>query len=237
VPRKDAQIIVLTNHSPYSVYGKYRKNGPKRMDPVDMVAIEERFNIIRLDGDNLAEKRKYVCMEALSEYEYLETLYGHLYDNFETLINGGFLKKVHVRDALKTCYQLYLDRNASSGQVLSTDTFILFLRTVVDESDWPVFQEVHRQYARTNFYGYNAVDVDETIVTLSGRRRPNTQGAPLEVATTSRVPRAATITRVPTSRPPPVPSTHCIPEEENRMESYYGETDEDEMAALVEEDF
>jgi hypothetical protein len=46
VPRKDAQIIILSNHSPYKVYGKYINGRDRRMDPHDMDALEERFNII-----------------------------------------------------------------------------------------------------------------------------------------------------------------------------------------------
>ena len=52
VPRKDVQFIFLSSYSPYNVYAKQRTKRIRRMDSVDMLSIEERFNIIRLDGDN-----------------------------------------------------------------------------------------------------------------------------------------------------------------------------------------
>jgi hypothetical protein len=218
VPRKDAQLVILSNHSPYDVYAKYRTGRDRRIDTVDMQALEERFHVIRLDGDNLDEKRNYVNMGALSEYEYTETLYERMYDNLETLSTDGILKKVHIRDALKDCYQLYLDRHAHRKQILSTDTFIRFVRSFVHEDDWPVFEEVHRQYAQTNFYGYNTVAVDDTIVKLPARRRPDAHVPPtpfqptkeeVGISVPANIPRGidgATKTTT-TRRPPSVPST------------------------------
>jgi hypothetical protein len=164
-------------------------------------------------------------------------MFENLYDSMKTMMERGCVTKKYIRNALETCWKLFLDRHSESGEVFNTLMFMEFLRTLVHEDDWPVFEQVHRHYGHIDEYGYNTRYVDETPVALQLRPRPDWHVPPttpeeemimpvLENITPTRVddPLEATKTR----RPPPVPSTYCIPDEPDMdPEEQYGD---DEMA-------
>ena len=258
VPRKDAQLIILSNLSPYNVYSNYRKGKDRRMESVDVQAMEERFHIIRLDGDNLEEKRRFVDVEVLTPYEFKETLYETLYDRNKMLNDSGLLTKVHVRDSMEACYKLYLDRLAYKKQNLSTEIFMLFMRSLVHEDDWPIYEEVHRDYGHVKGYFYNTRAVDETHIRLPACKRPPTHVPPTTLesiadptgdemvpevdSTRFQVhiqPPLADPQTTKSLRPPPVPSTHCVYKEEEKEEeeSDLYHPDNEEMEAMFQVDW
>jgi hypothetical protein len=222
VPREDAQFIILGNHSPYEVYANKKKG---RMDGMDLQAIEERFHIVRLDGSNADERAKFADVKALTTYEFHEALYKVLYDKNRFLNEQGMLTKFELRDALDESYRMYLDRFAHSEQNLNTRTFLLYLRSLLHESDVRVYEQVHRDYANTKAYVYNTVAVGETIVRVPVMQRPDwhreDENSP-DSDDMSHV--LSTILRTTpetsptiTCRPPPIPSTHFVhePDEED----------------------
>lgn len=58
VPRADVQIVMLGNHSPYEVYGEWKGDVQRRVMTTDRLRqFEERFVVIRLDGDVAVDRR------------------------------------------------------------------------------------------------------------------------------------------------------------------------------------
>jgi hypothetical protein len=178
IPREDAQFIILSRHSPYEVYAE-KKTG--RMSYMNTLSIESRFNVIRLDGRNMDEKIRFADVKALTKYEFNEALYQVLYDANRKLNQHGMLRKVHIRNALARCYSLYMDRFSKDGNViLSTDTFLVYMQSLLHEGDLPVYEQVHRDYARCTGYRSNKMRVDETMVRVPVMQRPDTHVAPVE---------------------------------------------------------
>jgi hypothetical protein len=119
-------------------------------------------------------------VSALSEYEYHETLYETLYDRIKTMIQRGCVTKKNIRNALDKCYKLFLDRHADTDETFNTLMFMDFIHSLVHEDDWPIFKEVHRQYGLIDRYADNTRDVDETIVPLPLRPRPDWHVPPVQ---------------------------------------------------------
>jgi hypothetical protein len=177
VPRKDAQFIILSNHSPYEVYADKKKG---RMDCTDMQAIEERFHVIRLDGPNTEERARFADVKVLTKYEFHEAMYEVLYDKNRFLNKHGMLTKGELRDALTESYRMYLDRHAHRKKSLNTRAFLLYMRSLLHEDDLPIYEQVHQDYAVTKCYTDNAGAVGETIVRVPVMQRPDTHVAPAE---------------------------------------------------------
>ena len=98
VPRKDVQVIVLSNHSGYEVYGKWcRETQEKRMTQDDYETFCERFHIYRLDGDDVQEKIQFVHLSALTSLMRLTS--------FELKTVHG--SKFNVSYIVKTFFQAY----------------------------------------------------------------------------------------------------------------------------------
>jgi hypothetical protein len=240
VPRADAQFIIMSNFSPYEVYAN-KKTG--RLNATDMAALEERFNIIRLDGRNEDERSMYGDVRALSAYELREAMYAVLYDAYSFLNKHKLLKKTHVRDALVKCYTMYKNSREHSKRVVSTDTFLMYLQSLLHDDDVAVYERVHKDYALTKEYGFNAIDVGETIVIVPVMQRPDWHVAPSEDdglnsaaspnsddmshMLSTRLRTTQDISPTITCRPPPVPSTHWVDEPQS-------EPNDDEMDAMME---
>lgn len=173
VPRADVQFVILNSHSPYEVYAKKGK----RMDAADMQVFDECFHVIRLDGSNADEKLTFTVpsdlikrTKALSRYEFREAMYKILYDKIRFLNEMGVLTCVSVRDVLAESYRLYLDRFEHKKRVLSTDTFLLYLRSLLHEGDVAVYEGVHTKYARVK--GYTTAKEGTTVI-VPVMRRPD----------------------------------------------------------------
>ena len=61
VPSADVQVMILSSHSPYEVYGTWDPKKQKRvMSENALTCIHDRFHVHRLDGDNETERRKWI---------------------------------------------------------------------------------------------------------------------------------------------------------------------------------
>ena len=61
-PPVDVQVIILSDYSPYEIYGKWESKLQRRVISEDVLStITDRFYIERLDGEDAREKRK--CMD------------------------------------------------------------------------------------------------------------------------------------------------------------------------------
>jgi len=70
IPRKDVQVIMLSNRSPYEIYGKWNAAlGRRIMTREEMDQFHARFNVFRLDGSVLEDRRLYSTPEGWTEQQ------------------------------------------------------------------------------------------------------------------------------------------------------------------------
>ena len=75
IPPRDVQVIILSNYSPYRVYGVWDKKLQKSvMDEYVLTSLNDRFHIIRLDGDNDAERRAWTSPSTWSDQEFTDEI-------------------------------------------------------------------------------------------------------------------------------------------------------------------
>jgi hypothetical protein len=132
------------------------------------------------------------------------------------------LCKVHIRDALAKCYNMYLDRFSENGRVtFCTDTFLIYLESLLHEDDLPIYEQVHRDYSRITCYGKNTMAVDETMVRVPVMQRPDTHVAPVEKIQEMDPPKQEAA--APAQQPLPTPPTSWETDEpdDKEMEAAY----------------
>ena len=173
VPLPHTQFIFLSNHSLYSIYAKHVKGRGMVISSTDLQALDERFHMIRLDGSDLEERLEYAHPKDLTRHQFQEKLYTILYYRNRTINAANQLCKKAVRDDLQKCYHLWLDRNAHKKQNLTTGLWLIFLQSLVHPADYPIFEEVHRDYSYYAGYQYNTPMVGNTIVHLPACRPPD----------------------------------------------------------------
>lgn len=70
-PRDDVQVIVCANVSMYEHYGKYNfKTQTRTMDKDALSQFEDRFNYVKLDGDEAEERRRHLHPSIWTDKEY-----------------------------------------------------------------------------------------------------------------------------------------------------------------------
>jgi hypothetical protein len=61
IPPSDVQVIVLGNYSPYEIYAQWDKKTQRHIISEEVLStIVDRFFIVRLDGDDTEERRKFM---------------------------------------------------------------------------------------------------------------------------------------------------------------------------------
>lgn len=112
IPRRDAQIIILSNYSPYRVYANQEKGqGQKRLiSKIDAQAIENRFQIVALGVDNALEKRRCMEVSDLTEDEYRCHLHYIFYKALENAIKKNTLNTRSIRRALNALMREHIRR-------------------------------------------------------------------------------------------------------------------------------
>ena len=143
--RKDAQFIVTGNNSPYETYAVRDKGtGAKFLSRDALSAIEARFQIIRLDGDDSEEKIKHVHVSLLSEDEYLRNLRNTFYQPITRCLNLNALTTISVKNALLRCMQVYKCRYA--GEECNLMCLMMDLAKIIPDEDLMVINQIIEQY-------------------------------------------------------------------------------------------
>jgi hypothetical protein len=157
VPRSDMQLIILSNHSPYEVYSKAMGGGrgmdgregcrrvtKRTIDGITLKAIEDRFNIIRLDGPNSLVRRNFVEMKELSDADFDHLIRCQVFNRMRRTNNAGRLKMSHIVNVMTECFDLYLRREQEADEFIDTDMFMAYLQTIVPCEDWHVYEAAHK---------------------------------------------------------------------------------------------
>jgi hypothetical protein len=71
IPPADVQVVILSNYSPYEIYAQWDKKTQRHVITDDIVStLVDRFFIVRLDGDDAEERRKFMEPFAWTEEEF-----------------------------------------------------------------------------------------------------------------------------------------------------------------------
>jgi hypothetical protein len=71
IPPADVQVIILSNYSPYEIYAQWDKKTQRHIISEDILStIVDRFVIVRLDGDDAEERRKFMEPSTWTEEEF-----------------------------------------------------------------------------------------------------------------------------------------------------------------------
>ena len=140
-PRQDVQVIIISSRSPYDIYGEWDKHLQRRIMSADSLSeLEDRFHVIRLDGDILEDQMKYLEPTALTDAQFkkacIKQLTGlaiiHLgvedvSSRAMLLTDKDVMKKYLKRcySAFRTIYTMWLSRNADTNLVRQTINFML----------------------------------------------------------------------------------------------------------------
>jgi hypothetical protein len=75
IPPPDVQVIILSNYSPYEIYGQWDRKTQRHVITEDVLStIVDRFFIVRLDGDDTEERRKFMEPVTWTDEEFREEL-------------------------------------------------------------------------------------------------------------------------------------------------------------------
>jgi hypothetical protein len=71
IPPADVQVVILSNYSPYKIYAQWDKKTQRHIISEDvLLTIVDRFVIVRLDGDDTEERRKFMEPSTWTEEEF-----------------------------------------------------------------------------------------------------------------------------------------------------------------------
>jgi hypothetical protein len=116
VPREDAQIIILSNHSPWEVFATYDTQKKVKRARSDTVGpLELRFNIYRLDGENLDEKVQWYDPEHLTVNEYRQHLRDSFYAQLRAANSTGNCSTALVKKVLASVFRIHNARTQGSS--------------------------------------------------------------------------------------------------------------------------
>lgn len=143
-PCSDVQVIILSNYSPYQVYAKYCKfKGTTHMSEDDLSALDQRFHIIRLDGDDDVEKLTWMVPSSLTPQQLRVRITKLFHDYTEDLgsddiatagVYHGIICKVYRLLNLWKNNAHYISRNILIRWLPElTDKFVISWETAVFE--------------------------------------------------------------------------------------------------------
>jgi hypothetical protein len=116
VPREDAQFVVLSNHSPWEVFATYDAQKKVKRAKSDTVGpLELRFNIYRLDGENLDEKVQWYDPEHLTPEEYRQHLRDSFYAQLRAANSTGNCSTALVKKVLANVFRIHNARTQGSS--------------------------------------------------------------------------------------------------------------------------
>jgi hypothetical protein len=114
VPRSDAQLFIVGNHSPEETYAVTdQRTKLKRVSAELMEPIYRRFHIIRLNGDHQQDRIKWTDPKGLADADYLQNIRDTFYDLIRDTNATQDLSTRTVRFALIQCLQLHKMRTSS----------------------------------------------------------------------------------------------------------------------------
>ena len=135
-PAEDVQVIILSNYSPYEVYGTYNhKENNRIIDKDALSALEQRFLIHRLDGADEEEKRKHLSVSTWSENEFKTEIALK-----RKQMMKGENKMVETENFLKKLVSMYRAREGDTGVSLAG-----LSKYVSDPVDWIQAQTMYSE--------------------------------------------------------------------------------------------
>ena len=131
IPRKDVQIIVCANVSPYEFFGKYDNKLQRKMMSLENVTqLEQRVNYVKLDGEAELTKRKFMSVCDWTENEFRE----EIKIKRNKMIKGED-RLIETENLLRKVATMYRMRAGETGVSL-----VGFQKYVSDPDDWKVAQ-------------------------------------------------------------------------------------------------
>ena len=141
-PRKDVQVIITSNQSPYEIYGEWDNNSQRRIMSADAFSqFQDRFHVIRLDGDILEDEIKYLEPTVLTDAQFRKACIKQLVTDLginhlgiqdpnsrTMLLTKKSLMKVYLKTcyfAFKNMYSMWLSRHANTNLVRRSITYML----------------------------------------------------------------------------------------------------------------
>lgn len=134
-PRKDIQVIVVANESPYQFFGhKQRKTGIPMTSKQDRGKIESRLIVVKLDGDVEEDILKYTHPTSWTHLQYTTHLQDKFYHGCEIMNEEGVLTNGTVNRWLYKCCQLHKSRHTPHGTNFSS--FMTDMEEGMNKQDW-----------------------------------------------------------------------------------------------------
>ena len=131
IPRKDVQVIVLSNSSPYEVYGSFDNKLQRKFTDKDTIdLIQERFEVFKIGGDVQSDIKKFKHVTEWSGEEFAEEI---TLKRKEMMKNKD--KLVETENFLKKVETMYRMREGETGVSLAG-----FQKYISDPNDWKVAQ-------------------------------------------------------------------------------------------------
>ena len=151
-PRQDVQVIITSNKSPYDTYGEWDNNFQRKIMSADTFSqLQDRFHIIRLDGDILDDQIKYLDPIALTDEQFSKACSKQVTAlairkpvNRARLLTDRDSKKDYLEacySAFKSMYSMWLSRHANAEVVEKSIKYML------DELDFgPILVDTVQTY-------------------------------------------------------------------------------------------
>ena len=125
-PRQDVQVIITSNRPPYDIYGEWDSNLQRRvMSDYTFSQFQDRFHVIRLDGDLNEDQIKYLHPIALTEEQFKEACTKNFKalaikkpENRARVLTDKDLMKHHLEafySSFKSMYSMWLSRQAETN--------------------------------------------------------------------------------------------------------------------------
>ena len=137
-PRSDAQIIIVSNHSPYDVYGSSQLGQPRKISKEDADALENRFQIVAVGMDHLMQKKKHMDLQDLTHDEYCASMHDIFYRWLEVARKNDTLTTQSIRMALRNAMSSHIlryQRDGFDGARRYEDLRVDFNKALKNEED------------------------------------------------------------------------------------------------------
>lgn len=170
IPRPDAQIIILSNYSPYETYSVFDRAAGKRIiTQTTRDTLEKRFNIVRLGGDDAEMKNEFVQMCELTPHEFNQYIRNTFYEHCRYMNSRGTLTTHVVKNGLEKCYRLYASRYPRGGYNMRA--FKEDVKAVLHKRDEQAIEETFGAYSNSED-GFGYPKEEAALVRLVGEMTP-----------------------------------------------------------------
>jgi hypothetical protein len=161
VPREDAQIVIISNHSPWEVYATWDANKKVKRAKSDTVGpFELWFTIYRLDGENLDEKVQWFDPEHLTPDEYRQHLRDSFYNHVRAANSTGNCSTALVKKVLVILFQIHSARTQWSSTYVNLAND---LQDAIHVDDYLILLDIFDRFGTPMGFPYCAAHLEYNV--------------------------------------------------------------------------